>query len=119
MKLFIGNISYDISADEIRDALSEFGTIIDIHRPSDRETGKPRGFAFVTYASEEEGHKAMEEINGMKLGGRELRADKAEEPDRPHQPAERRRRVTMEVEAERVDDRPIAADGKRVRYKGI
>jgi RNA recognition motif-containing protein len=119
MKIFVGNISYDVSTQEIRDALSEFGTILDIHRPNDRETGKPRGFAFVTYASEEEGRKAMEEISGLKLGGRELRADEAEESTRPTHQTERRRQVTMDVEVERVDDRPIAADGKRVRYKGI
>lgn len=119
MKLFVGNLSYDLTTQDIKDALSEFGTILDIHRPSDRETGKPRGFAFVTYGSEEEGTKALEKINGLKLGGRELRADEAEETQGPSHPAERRRRVSMKVEAERVDTRPIGQDGKRVRYKGI
>lgn len=118
-KLFVGNLSYQTTTEELRDALSEFEPIIEIRRPTDRESGKPRGFAFVTFASPETASKAMEEINDMKLGGRELRADEAAERGGGDHPAARPKRVSMDVEVERVDDRPIGANGKRVRYKSI
>lgn len=117
MKVFVGNLSYETTDQELREALSEHEPILDIHRPKDRETGKPRGFAFVTFAGPEEGMKALQAINGMKIGGRELRADEA--VDRDEHPAARPKRVSMKVDVERVDDRPIGPDGKRVRYKGI
>lgn len=119
MKLFVGNLSYDTTTQELRDALADHEPILDIHRPTDRETGKPRGFAFVTFGSDEEGAKAMDAINNLKLGGRELRADEAVDNNRDDHPAARPRRVSMKVEVKRVDDRPIGPDGRRVRYKGI
>lgn len=118
MKVFVGNLSQDTTEQELRDALTEFEPILDIRRPHDRETGKPRGFAFVTFASPDAGTQAMELINGLQLGGRELRADEAVERETAH-PAARPKRVSMKVEVERVDDRPIGPDGRRVRYKGI
>jgi len=119
MKLFIGNLSHDTSEADLRDALAEYEPILDIQRPTDRETGKPRGFAFVTFATTEQGEKAMHAVNELKLHGRELRADEAVDR-RPSGPsAPRPRDVSMKVEVERVDDRPIGPDGKRVRYKGI
>lgn len=119
MKLFVGNLSYETTEKSLREALAEHEPILDIHRPSDRETGKPRGFAFVTFASPEEGMKAMDRINGLKLDGRELRADEAADRGRDNHPAARQKRVSMDVEVERVDDRPVGPDGKKVRYKSI
>ncbi len=119
MKLFVGNLSDKTTNNGLREALAEHEPIMEIHRPSDRETGKPRGFAFVTFGSPEEGMKAMQTINGMKLDGRELRADEAVDRGSDDHPASRPRRVSMDVVGERVDDRPVAPDGKRVRYKSI
>ena len=120
MKLFVGNLSYDTSTQELREALAEHEPILDIHRPTDRETGKPRGFAFITFSTPEQGAEAMETINKLKLGGRELRADEAVDNSRDSfQAPQRPSRPSMNVEVERVDDRPIGPDGRRVRYKGI
>ncbi|GAA5482226.1 hypothetical protein Hsar01_01443 [Haloferula sargassicola] len=119
MKVFVGNLSYETTNQDLRDALADHEPILDIHRPSDRETGKPRGFAFVTFPGPEEGMKAMEAINDMKLDGRELRADEAVDRGRDDHPAARPRRVSMKVETNQVDDRPIGPDGKRIRYKSI
>ncbi len=119
MKLYIGNLSYDTTEQELRDLLAPHEPILEIRRPEDHDTGKPRGFAFVTFGSRAAGEKAMEALNGFSIGGRELKVNEAEER-RPNQPSEPRGRVSMNVEITRaVDDRPIGNDGKRVRYKGI
>ena len=118
MKLFIGNLTYETTEEELREVLAEHEPILNIHRPTDRETGKPRGFAFVTFSTREDGENAMEALNGKKLNGREMKVNEAEERrsfDRPEV-----RRVTMDVEITRaVDDRPVDSNGERIRYKGI
>lgn len=120
MKLFIGNLSYETSTQDLRDALSEHEPILEIQRPHDRETGKPRGFAFVTFESREAGETAMEALDGTSLDGRELRVNEAEDKGPRRRPAERSSRVSMDVDdIQRVDDRPVGPDGKKVRYKSI
>lgn len=119
MKLYIGNLSYDTTEAELRECLVDHEPILEIRRPMDRETGQPRGFAFVTFGSREAGEKAMKDLDGVKLGGRELRVNEAEER-RPRHPAERTPRPNMGVDdIERVDDRPLGPDGKKIRYKSI
>lgn len=119
MKLFIGNLSYDTTEQQLAELLTEVGIIIDYRRPSDHETGKPRAFAFVTMDSQEAGEQAIQKLDGLKLDGRELKVNEAEERRSAH-PADRPARVSMHVPKQRpVDDRPIGKDGKRVRYKGI
>ncbi|MGJ8642830.1 MAG: RNA recognition motif domain-containing protein [Luteolibacter sp.] len=121
MKLFVSNISYDTTEEQVRDAIGDAAEIVEFHRPNDRETGKPRGFAFITLGSREDGEKAIEILNETKIDGRELRANEAEERGRgPGGGPERPKWVSLKVPKTRpVDDRPIGADGKRVRYKGI
>lgn len=120
IKLFIGNLSHETSVPELRDMLSSYEPILDITRPEDRETGRPRGFAFVTFGTREMGERAMAELDGSKLAGRELRVNEAENRQPGIHSAERPRRVSLAVEVgKRVDDRPTGTDGKRVRYKSI
>lgn len=120
IKLFIGNLSHDTSEEELKDILAPYEPILEITRPSDRETGRPRGFAFVSFGTREAGEKAMEELDGTKLGGRELRINEAEDRRPGGHPADRPRRVSLNVEiGKRVDDRPIGPGGQRVRYKAI
>jgi len=68
-KVFVGNLSYDCTRDNIRDALSVFGEVVSVRVPSDRITGKPRGFAFVLFAKEEAA-KAAVDRQFLELGGR-------------------------------------------------
>jgi RNA recognition motif-containing protein len=76
-KLYVGNLSFQTSEAELRDAFGQFGSITDVHIPSDRETGRPRGFAFITFSTEEESKLATEKMNGTDLGGRPLTVNEA------------------------------------------
>lgn len=81
MKLYIGNLPYDTSETELREFLSDHEPIVDLHMPLDRDTGRPRGFAFVTLSSREAGEAAIEALDGGDCGGRPARVREAE--DRP------------------------------------
>jgi RNA recognition motif-containing protein len=122
MKLFLGNLSYDTTEPELRALFEPYEPILEFVRPIDRETGKPRGFAFVTLADEQKGNGAIEALDGESVGGRQLRVNEAE--DRGHRPAAPRRFNSeaddiTEGNADRVDDRPTGQDGKKVTYKSI
>ena len=127
MKLFIGNLSYDTTEGELLDVLSEFAPILDFHRPLDRETGRPRGFAFVTLSDREKGDAAIAKLNGTDLSGRKLHVNEAEDRRAGGgKPPPRRRDFDSEEGEDGVpvvrkpqDDRPTDKEGKRVRYKGI
>ncbi|MEO8381750.1 MAG: RNA-binding protein [Acidobacteriota bacterium] len=80
-KVFVGNLDYNTRREEVQTLFTEVGEIRDVFLPTDRETGRPRGFAFVEYANEEDAAKAIEKFNGYQLGGRALRVNAAE--DRP------------------------------------
>ena len=84
MKLYLGNLPFDAQDDDIRDAFKEYGTIEDLFIPLDRETNRPRGFAFITLADDDLARKAIEEMDGHDLMGRNLRVNEAEER-RPQQ----------------------------------
>lgn len=128
MKLFIGNLSYDTTEAELLDILVEFNPILDFHRPLDRETGRPRGFAFVTLEDREKGEAAVNKLNGIEIGGRKLHVNEAEDR-RSAAPRPPRRRdfddegdgggEEMRAAPKKPDDRPVDKDGRRVRYKGI
>ena len=79
-RLYIGNLSFDTSEDILRAALTEGGrTVKDIHIVTDRETGKPRGFAFADMANDADASAAIEALDGKDLGGRTLKVNEAKE----------------------------------------
>lgn len=80
-KVFVGNLSYQTTEAELRDAFSAAGQVESARIITDRETGRSRGFAFVEYSSEEEAAQAARSMNDAELGGRKLRVNPAE--DRP------------------------------------
>jgi cold-inducible RNA-binding protein len=71
-KLFVGNLSYKTTENDLQDAFAAHGTVIEANLMLDRVTGRPRGFAFVTMSSPEEAQKAIEAMNGKQLDGRAL-----------------------------------------------
>lgn len=71
-KLFVGNISYNTTENDLQDAFAPYGTVVEANLMMDRATGRPRGFGFVTMGSAEEAQKAVEALHGKQLDGRAL-----------------------------------------------
>jgi RNA recognition motif-containing protein len=77
MKLYVGNLSYNTNEQALEDAFAEFGTVNEVALITDRETGRPRGFGFVTMDNDDEANAAMEALNGKDLDGRTLNVNEA------------------------------------------
>ena len=71
-KLFVGNLSFSITENDLQDAFAAHGTVLEANLMMDRATGRPRGFGFVTMSTPEEAQKAIEALNGKELAGRAL-----------------------------------------------
>ena len=71
-KLFVGNLSFNTTENDLQDAFAAFGTVVEANLMMDRMSGKPRGFAFVTMSSPDEAQKAIEGMNGKEVDGRAL-----------------------------------------------
>jgi RNA recognition motif-containing protein len=78
-KLYVGNLAFDTTEDAIRQAFAEFGEVTEVKLMLDRETGRSRGFSFVTMGNPESAQKALTQMSGTMLDGRALRVDHAEE----------------------------------------
>jgi RNA recognition motif-containing protein len=76
-KLYVGNMSFKTTEDELRSAFGQFGSVTDVYVAMDKMTGRPRGFAFVTMGTAEEAAQAAEKLNGDDLGGRALTVNEA------------------------------------------
>jgi len=76
-KLFVGNLSFDVTENDLQDAFAAFGSVTETNLVMDRTTNRPRGFAFVTMATPEEAQKAIDGLNGKDLGGRALNVNVA------------------------------------------
>ena len=76
-KLYVGNLSFRVSGDELRELFSQAGTVESVSVIEDRETGRSRGFGFVEMASPEDAAKAIEMFNGKEVGGRNLTVNEA------------------------------------------
>ena len=71
-KLFVGNLSFNTTENDLNDAFAAFGTVTETNLMMDRATGRPRGFGFITMASAEEAQKAIDGMNGKSIDGRAL-----------------------------------------------
>ena len=71
-KLFVGNLSFKTTENDLQDTFAEFGTVTEANLMMDRSTGRPRGFGFVTMSTPEEAAKAVEGMNGKSIDGRAL-----------------------------------------------
>ena len=80
-KLYVGSLSYDTTEEQLRKAFAKFGTVESAKVIMDRDSNRPKGFAFVEMSSNSEAEKAMQGLNGTLLDGRQIRVDHAQ--DRP------------------------------------
>jgi cold-inducible RNA-binding protein len=71
-KLFVGNLSFNTTENDLQDAFAAHGTVLEANLMTDRATGRARGFGFVTMSTEEEAQKAMAALNGANMDGRNL-----------------------------------------------
>jgi|SRR5689334_12125883 cold-inducible RNA-binding protein len=71
-KLFVGNLSFNTTENDLQDAFAAHGTVLEANLMTDRATGRARGFGFVTMSTEEEAQKAMNALNGTSMDGRNL-----------------------------------------------
>jgi RNA recognition motif-containing protein len=77
MKIYVGNMSFKTTEDTLRQYFEQFGEVQEVSLVTDRDTGRPRGFAFVTMPNDAEGKAAVEGTNGKELDGRTLNVDEA------------------------------------------
>jgi RNA recognition motif-containing protein len=83
-KLYVGNLSFKTTEDDLRSHFGQFGSVTDVYVAMDKMTGRPRGFAFVTMGTADEAKTAAEKVNGTELGGRQLTVNEARpKEDRP------------------------------------
>ena len=78
-RLYVGNLSFNTSSDMLRATFAELGEVTDVHLVTDRTTGQPRGFGFVTMGTAQAAQNAIATMNGAVVDGRPLRVNEAEE----------------------------------------
>jgi cold-inducible RNA-binding protein len=81
-KIFVGNLNFKTTREELEELFTQVARPRDIFLPTERETGRPRGFAFVEFEDDTQAAQAIEKFNGYELGGRALRVNAAEERPR-------------------------------------
>lgn len=77
MSIYVGNLSYEVTEDDLKSVFADYGKITRVHLPIDRESGRPRGFAFVEMVDEKEEDAAIEALDEAEWMGRALKVNKA------------------------------------------
>lgn len=77
MSIYVGNLSYEVTQDALSQTFAEYGTVKRVQLPTDRETGRLRGFAFVEMGTDAEENAAIEALDGAEWMGRDLKVNKA------------------------------------------
>ncbi len=80
-KIYVGNLPFSTTEGELRELFSQHGTVESVSVPTDRETGRPRGFAFVEM-NQADAARAIQNLNGKDMGGRPLRVNEAQDKPR-------------------------------------
>lgn len=79
MNIYVGNLHYEISEDQLKEIFEEYGEVTSSKIISDRETGRSKGFGFIEMANDEEANQAISELNDAELKGRNMRVNEARE----------------------------------------
>ena len=86
MNLYVGNLSYDMTDEDLQQVFEEYGTVNKVNIIMDRDSGRSKGFGFVEMESSESGEKAVQELDGQEVKGRNLKVNQA----RPREESPRR-----------------------------
>lgn len=78
-RLYVGNLSFGATESDLRELFGRSGSVAEVKVMTDRETGQPRGFAFVEMSTDAEARDAIDQLNGQELGGRALKVSEAQE----------------------------------------
>ncbi len=84
MSIYVGNLSYEVTQADLKEVFADYGSVTRVHVPTDRETGRPRGFAFVEMDTEAEESKAIETLDGAQWMGRSLKVNQARPREENH-----------------------------------
>jgi len=82
MTIYVGNLSYDVTQEDLNEVFAEYGKVKKVALPTDRETGKVRGFAFVELSTDDEEQNAIDALDGAEWMGRDLKVNKARPRER-------------------------------------
>ena len=77
MKIYVGNLSYSVGSDALEQLFGQYGAVEEVHVPTERDSGRPRGFAFVTMPNSSEAQAAIAALNGQDLEGRAMNVNEA------------------------------------------
>ncbi len=77
MSIYVGNLSYEVTEENLNEVFAEYGSVKRVHVPTDKETGRPRGFAFVELSTKAEESNAIETLDGAEWMGRTMKVDEA------------------------------------------
>ena len=77
MSIYVGNLSYEVTEADLNEVFADYGSVKRVHVPTDKETGRPRGFAFVELSTKEEESNAIETLDGADWMGRTMKVDEA------------------------------------------
>lgn len=77
MKIYVGNLSYSTTEEQLRQAFEGFGEVVSVNIITDRDSGRPRGFAFLEMSGQDEAEAAISALNGKELDGRTLKVNEA------------------------------------------
>lgn len=77
MSIYVGNISFDVNEEDVKEIFSEYGSVQKVHLPTDRDTGRMRGFGFVDMENEAQEEAAITALNGAEWCGRSLKVNKS------------------------------------------
>jgi len=76
-KLFVGNLPWSTTEQELEELFAQYGQVEEVHLPTDRDTGRPRGFGFVTFVEADAAHAAVEALHDQEFNGRPLTVNEA------------------------------------------
>ncbi|MEC4806424.1 MAG: RNA-binding protein [Jaaginema sp. PMC 1079.18] len=77
MSVYVGNLDYEVTEEQLNEVFADYGTVMRVHLPVDRETGRPRGFGFVEMSEEAAEADAIDKLDGAEWMGRKLKVNKA------------------------------------------